>query len=110
MGKGKYDEIDNSSDPRDFFRFTIGIIAAQVVGLFMVILVGIWMSKYHDGYGWDTAVVFNYHPLFMTLGLIFLYGDGKPCAFAVLRSVGWLTDSFAAPLVKPSCCTASCET
>ena len=88
MGKGKYDEIDNSSDPRDFFRFTIGIIAAQVVGLFMVILVGLWMSKYHNGYGWDPAIVFNYHPLFMTLGLIFLYGDGKEL---VTRHCDWLT-------------------
>lgn len=43
----------------------------------MMILVGTWMGSYHNGYGWDIKTVFNYHPLFMTMGLIFLYGDGK---------------------------------
>lgn len=40
----------------------------------MIILVGTWMGSYHDGYGWDPAKVFNYHPLLMTIGMIFLYG------------------------------------
>lgn len=81
MGKGKYDEIGqsllNNPDYRSLAKLTIGIIAAQVIGLIMVILCGAWFGSYHDGYGWDTAVVFNYHPLFMTIGMIFLYGDGK---------------------------------
>jgi cytochrome b-561 len=77
MGKGRYDEIGGNTDPSTLSKFTIGIIAAQVVGLLMVILVGSWMSSYHNGFSWDASTVFNYHPLFMTLGMIFLYGDGN---------------------------------
>ena len=76
MGKGRYDEIDNTTDPNDFYRFTVGVISAQVIGLLMIILVCVWMGSYHNGFGWNPEIVFNYHPLFMTLGLIFLYGDG----------------------------------
>lgn len=78
MGKGSYDEIgDSGQDPRDLAIFTILVVVTQVIGLVMMILVGTWMGSYHNGYGWDIKTVFNYHPLFMTMGLIFLYGDGK---------------------------------
>jgi cytochrome b-561 len=78
MGKGKYDEIGSvPSDSTDLAHLTIGIIIAQIIGLIMVILVGVWMGVYRNGYGWDVSTVFNYHPLFMTIGMIFLYGDGK---------------------------------
>jgi cytochrome b-561 len=75
----RYDEIGSfqNGDSSDLAHLTIGIILAQVVGLIMVILSGVWMGKYHNGYGWDISTVFNYHPLFMTIGMIFLYGDGK---------------------------------
>ena len=77
MGKGGYDEIGSYPDPSSLRKFTIGIIASQVVGLLMVILVGSWMGSYRGGFGWDISTVFNYHPLFMTIGMIFLYGDGN---------------------------------
>ena len=79
MGKGKYDEIGsmNPADGRDLAWLTIGLIAVQVLGLLAVILAGVWMSSYHNGFGWDVSTVFNYHPLFMTLGMIYLFGDGK---------------------------------
>ena len=76
MGRGSYDEIGNGIEPRSYSKFTIGIIGSQVVGLVMIILVGSWFGSYHNGYGWDISTVFNYHPLFMTIGMIFLYGDG----------------------------------
>ena len=47
----------------------------------MVILGGSWMGTYHKGFGWDISTVFNYHPLFMTIGMIYLYGDGKTNTF-----------------------------
>ncbi len=77
MGKGSYDEIGHSVDPHQQLKFTVAVIASQVVGFLMIILGGSWMGSYHGGYGWDIATVFNYHPLFMTMGMIFLYGDGK---------------------------------
>ena len=77
MGKGNYDEIGGNQDSRDLAKFTLGFIIAQVVGLIMVILGGSWMGSYHKGFGWDISTVFNYHPLFMSIGMIYLYGDGK---------------------------------
>jgi cytochrome b-561 len=80
MGKGKYDEIMNSFESRrSFVFFTFLTILTQIVGLIMVILVGVWMGNYRGGFAWNSnpSIQFNYHPLFMTIGLIFLYGDGK---------------------------------
>jgi cytochrome b-561 len=81
MGKGKYDEIGqgllHNPDYRALAKLTIGIIAAQVIGFIMVLLCGVWLGSYHNGYGWAIETVFNYHPLFMSIGMIFLYGDGK---------------------------------
>lgn len=74
MGKGGYDEINGGGDTA-VGQITFGVIAAQVVGLAMVVLSGVWMGSYRGGYGWAIETVFNYHPLFMTLGMIFLYGD-----------------------------------
>ena len=72
MGKGKYDEIGSHADPKAFAKFTLGFIAVQVVGLVMVILCAAWMGSYRGGYGWASETVFNYHPLFMTLGRLHL--------------------------------------
>ena len=77
MGSGSYDEIGSHHDPQSYRKFTMGIIFTQVIGLLMIIMVGCWMGNYRGGYGWDISTVFNYHPLFMTISMIFLYGDGK---------------------------------
>ena len=45
-----------------------------------MVLVGIWMQNYRNGFAWSTkdpGIEFNWHPLFMTIGLIYLYGNGK---------------------------------
>ena len=84
MGKGKYDEIGGYHDSTDIAKLTIGFIGVQVVGLIMVVLVGVWMGNYRGGFGWDVSTVFNYHPLFMTIGMIYLYGNGMCCYFILL--------------------------
>jgi cytochrome b-561 len=41
-----------------------------------VILIAVWMGSY-GGFGWtdEPALQFNYHPMFMSIGIIFLYGE-----------------------------------
>ena len=49
-------------------------------GLAAVVLVGVWMQNYRDGFAWSTedpGIEFNWHPLLMTIGLIYLYGNGE---------------------------------
>ena len=57
-----------------------GALAAQVLGVAFLSLCGYWVGKFGGGFGWDKShpsTVFNYHPFFMALGLIFLNGNGK---------------------------------
>ena len=55
----------------------------------------IWMSVYRGGFAWreDPSIEFNLHPILMTFGLVFLYGNGKIyrkyiCLFNLINS--WL--------------------
>lgn len=59
--------------------FMLLVILAQVVGVIAVLLMGIWMGNFQGGFGWGykNEHKFNYHPMFMVTGLIFIYGDGK---------------------------------
>lgn len=51
---------------------------AQVSGFIAVVLTGIWMGHYQGGFAWssDPGLQFNWHPLLMMLGLVYLYGNG----------------------------------
>lgn len=59
--------------------FALLVTLSQVVGVGAVILMGVYLGNYAGGFGWGymNPHKFNYHPLFMTIGLIFLYGDGE---------------------------------
>ena len=43
-----------------------------------VVLAGIWTGHHLGGFAWqsDPKHQFNWHPLLMTLGMIYLYGNG----------------------------------
>uniref|UniRef100_A0A1I8FCM7 Transmembrane ascorbate-dependent reductase CYB561 n=1 Tax=Macrostomum lignano TaxID=282301 RepID=A0A1I8FCM7_9PLAT len=72
----------NTGEP-SMKMFTIWVLIAQAVGLLAVILTAVWMSVYHGGFSWVPERVFNFHPLFMVIGLVFLYAD----VYRVFRSV-----------------------
>lgn len=56
----------------------LGAIVAAL-SLSAIILGGVWMSHYYDGYQWKKhdPRKFNFHPLFMTIAFIGLSPIGK---------------------------------
>jgi len=67
-------------------NFFAGFIVSQVLGLFIIVLVSVWISKYLGGIGFTTdSQLFNFHPLFMTLGMVFIFGDAI-LVYRVLRN------------------------
>lgn len=57
--------------------FTGWVLLSQVFGLAAVILVAVWMGNFSGGFAWQSnpTLEFNYHPLFMIIGMVYLYGD-----------------------------------
>jgi len=70
----KYDTLEEEQNLR-YFSFIFGL--SQFFGALSVILIAIWMGTYDGGFGWQEKPQqeFHYHPLFMTIGMIFLYGE-----------------------------------
>ncbi|CAF1427548.1 unnamed protein product [Adineta ricciae] len=85
MGKGKFDQIGSNRITLQWF--SLMVLTSQIVGVFAIILLAILFGQYRGGFGWtDIDKEFNYHPLFMTLGMIFFYGDAI-LSYRVFRDV-----------------------
>ncbi|CAD6188431.1 unnamed protein product [Caenorhabditis auriculariae] len=57
--------------------FNALLVASQIFGGTAVMFVAIWMSGFGNGFAWteDPDREFNYHPTFMVMGMVFLYGE-----------------------------------
>jgi len=63
------------------------ICSAQMIGVIAIILLAVVLGQYRGGFTWtDSEKELNYHPLFMSLGMIFFYGDAI-LAYRVFRDV-----------------------
>lgn len=75
--------MDRAGDPsvgREFLKgFTPLLGITEFLGAVVVILVIVWTSYYRNGFAWRSApqLEFNWHPLLMIIGLVYLYGNGK---------------------------------
>ncbi|CAF1138347.1 unnamed protein product [Rotaria sordida] len=70
-----YDEIGVPKKSTQWYYFMVTF--SQIVGIIALIIIGVLFGQYRGGFGWgsDLTKVFNNHPLLMTLGMVFFYGD-----------------------------------
>lgn len=48
----------------------------QGIGILLVLVTAIWLGRYIGGFGFASAKqVFNYHPILMIIGFVFIYGN-----------------------------------
>lgn len=53
-------------------------IVMEILGATLIILVAVWCNNYRGGFAWrsDPKLEFNWHPLLMVIGFVFLYANG----------------------------------
>ena len=63
--------IGPSQNP-SWYKTILGI--TEVTGFIIVVLMGLWTGHYLGGFAWqgNLSLQFNWHPLLMTKGFIFL--------------------------------------
>ena len=73
----KYQSMPMAGEHTNMKIFTGWVLLSQMFGLASVILVAVWMGNFRGGFAWQSnpSLQFNYHPLFMVIGMVFLYGD-----------------------------------
>lgn len=66
--------MDNRENLKGFMGL---LILTQVIGLVAVIMVAVWTVHYKGGFAWrsNPGLEFNWHPLLMTVGMIFLFAN-----------------------------------
>jgi len=61
-----------------YVNFRLLYLITQLVGAAIIILIASWIGLHLGGFSWDyenPKVLFNFHPIFMTIGMVFLYGN-----------------------------------
>lgn len=71
--------MDESEEvPQKLASFRLLYLIAQMVGVTVLILMTSWIYLYLGGLGFsDPSIEFNWHPILMTIGMIYLYGNSE---------------------------------
>lgn len=69
------DDMSEEYSPKVNFKVIYTI--TQAIGVTIVALVGVWVESYRGGLAWtsDPKLQFNWHPLLMVFGMVFLYAN-----------------------------------
>ncbi|KAB7506448.1 putative cytochrome [Armadillidium nasatum] len=72
-----YSRRDMEVEARNNRLFTKIFTLTQILGVTTLLLIIIWLSLFRNGFAWTSnpKLEFNWHPLFMVLGLVFLYAN-----------------------------------
>ena len=71
------------------------LVSALLVGFLSVIFTLIWVLHYREGLGWDgTALEFNWHPVLVVTGFVFILGIGTGTSWEAAgeEGPGFLTE------------------
>uniref|UniRef100_A0A1B0CGU1 Cytochrome b561 domain-containing protein n=1 Tax=Lutzomyia longipalpis TaxID=7200 RepID=A0A1B0CGU1_LUTLO len=65
------------ASPQRLGNFRVLYLLTVLIGVVLLTLVGGWIGSHLNGLAWQSnpSVQFNWHPLLMTFGMIFLYGN-----------------------------------
>jgi len=77
----------SNTSPRNEGTFFALFLVMQMLGTFMLAAILLWIWEYYGGFSWaDHDLRFNFHPILMVLGMVYLGGNGI-LAFRVLKTV-----------------------
>jgi len=74
-----YTRMDENLSIHNTKIFRIFFLVTQVPGVIAMIMMLNWTYSYRGGFAWgaeDPGHAFNWHPLLMVIGMVFLYGNG----------------------------------
>lgn len=94
------EEIGEHPQRQRLVNFRILYMIVQMIGITLIILMAAWVSLFLGGVGLSTPQLeFNWHPLLMTIGMIYLYGNCMRFRFARPPDIWMLTLQFVLAII-----------
>lgn len=80
--------MERTEDTNRLEGFKLLFTITEIFGAILLIAVYIWTGHYRGGFAWnsDPKLQFNWHPLLMTVGYVFLYGNGENFISSILEN------------------------
>ncbi|XP_033225429.1 cytochrome b561-like isoform X2 [Belonocnema kinseyi] len=72
------DQIGEPAHTQKLEGFKYLAVLTEAFGILLIVLMIAWNYNYRGGFAWssDPKLQFNWHPMLMTVGLVFLYANG----------------------------------